>query len=181
MAGAAAWAAGTAAWAAGTAAWAAGTAAWSAGTEANKDRTDGTMEQRSAANLGCSNRDVGGPSRVVGGSDHSGVAGTAAWAAGTAAGAAGTAVWDRSVGGRDRRGGRPGGGFCVSAVSVADDGWEHCQQGPYRRCYRAEAGRELGARRPGGGGRLVERFPSFRVQHLAVDWVDQQPVGGQEV
>ncbi len=31
------------------------------------------------------------------------------------------------------------------------------------------------------GGRLVERFQSFRVQHLAADWVDQQPVGGQEI
>ncbi len=57
--------------------------------------------------------------------------------------------------------GRPGGGFCVSAVSVADDGWERGQQGPYRRCYGAEAGGEPGAQRPGGGGRLVERFQSF--------------------
>ncbi len=91
----------------------------------------------------------------------------------------------RDLGGRDRsvgpQRGQPGGGFCVSAVSVADDGWERGRQGLYRRCYGAEADGELGARRPGGGGRLVERFRSFRVQHLAADWVDQQPVGGQEV
>jgi hypothetical protein len=30
------------------------------------------------------------------------------------------------------------------SFSVADDGWEHGQQGPYRRCYGAEGGGELG-------------------------------------
>jgi hypothetical protein len=67
------------------------------------------------------------------------------------------------------------------AFSVADDGWEQGQQGPYRRRYGAEGGGELGAQRPGGGGCLGELFQSFRVQHLAADWVDQQPVGGQEI
>jgi hypothetical protein len=67
------------------------------------------------------------------------------------------------------------------AFSVADDGWERGQQGPYRRRYGAEGGGELGAQRPGDGGRLGEWFQSFRVQHLAADWVDQQPVGGQEI
>jgi hypothetical protein len=44
---------------------------------------------------------------------------------------------------------------------------------------RAAANFERGV--PGGGGRLGERFQSFRVQHLAADWLDQQPVGGQEI
>ncbi len=64
---------------------------------------------------------------------------------------------------------------------VADNGWEQSQQGLYRQCYGPEGGGEFGAQGPGGGGRFGERFQRLRVQHLAADWVNQQPVGGQEI
>ncbi len=112
------------------------------------------MEQRSAANLDRSNRDVGGPSRVVGGSDRSGVAGTAAGAAGAAAGAAGNAAWAAGTeANRDR----------------TDSAMEQ------RSAVNLDRGVPAAA---------VDCLESgFRVfdQHLAADWVDQQPVGGQEV
>ncbi len=101
--------------------------------------------------VGGLDRDVGGSNRGVGG--HSRVVGGSdrSGVAGAAAWAAGTAAW--------------------AAGTEA-----------YRRCYGAEVGGELGSWCPGGGGRwFEERFQSLRVQHLAADWVDQQPVGGQEV
>ena len=107
-------------------------------------------------------RDAGGGNRDVGGSN-------------------------RSMGGR----GRGVGGRVVFRrrfdVSVADDCWDeangdHTDRAMEQRAAaNLEGGGKLGAQRAGGGGRLGERFQSFRVQHLAADWVDQQPVGGQEV
>ena len=85
---------------------------------------------------------------------------TAAWAAGTAAWAAGWCFGD---------------GLTFPSPTMAGT------SGPYHLCYGAEGGGELGAQHAGGGGRLGERFQSLRVQHLAADWVDQQPVGGQEI
>ncbi len=55
------------------------------------------------------------------------------------------------------------------------------RQGPYRRRYGAESGGKFGAPYTGGGFRFGEQFLRLRVQHLAADWVDQQPVGGQEI
>jgi hypothetical protein len=100
-------------------------------------------------------RDAGGSNRDVGGSD-------------------------RSVGGRDRG----VGGRVVFRrqfdASVADDGWDEAN-GDRTACameQRAAANLERSAC---SGGCLGERFQSFRVQHLAADWVDQQPVGGKEI
>jgi hypothetical protein len=60
-------------------------------------------------------------------------------------------------------------------------GWERSQQGPYRRYYGAEGGGEFGVQGRGGGCWFGEWFQRLRVQHLAADWVDQQPMGGHEI
>ncbi len=88
---------------------------------------------------------------------------TAAWAAGTAAWAAGWCFGDGlTFPSPTMAGTRPTG-------TVPTVLWS---RGRWRTWSAARAGR---------GGHLGERFQSFRVQHLAADWVDQQPVGGQEV
>jgi hypothetical protein len=82
--------------------------------------------------------------------------------------------------------GWPGGGFCVSAVSVAEDGWERGQQGPYRRVLWSRGRRRtwsVASRRlwascravselsPAPGGRLGRPAARGRTRSLNRGWV----------
>ena len=93
------------------------------------------------------------------------VARTAAWAAGTAARAAGW--WILCF----------GDGLAFPSPTMAGTR----PSGTVPTVLWSRGRRRTWSAARGGIGRLGERFQSYRVQHLAADWVDQQPVGGQEV
>ncbi len=100
-------------------------------------------------------RDAGGSNRAVGGLDRS--------MGGRDRGAAGRVVFRRRF-----------------DVSVADDGWGKANGDRTDRAMEQRVAANLERSAPAAVGVLESGF-SFRVQHLAADWVDQQPVGGQEV